>query len=340
MATIPVFDADGHIIEKDDQLAPYLEGPFKSRSRSRAFYPWDGWDRNLGNTLGDTVSEAKKWLELMDKTGLETTVLFPTNGLFIGIHRDSAFAAALCKAYNTFVAENFCRQNPRLKAVAMLPPQNPAFAVEELRRGVKELGLVGAMLAADGPHLLGRPEYHPVYEEAERLGTTVTIHGSGSHMGGAGVDFFDRFIQAHTVSHPFAQMRQVTSVLFEGVPEKFPQLKIAFLEAGITWVPYWLDRMDEEFHKRGKVEAPLLKKKPSEYVKRGNIYFSCEAGESLLGTAVSWVGEDRVVYASDFPHWDAEFPESIAELLERKDLSERAKKKILYDNGRALYGLS
>ena len=340
MARFPVFDADGHIVETDDQLAPYLEGPFKNRTRSLGFYPRDGWDRKLGDRLGQSVSDARKWIEVMDQTGLETAVLFPTNGLFIGFHRDPDFAAALCKAYNSFVVEKFCQTSPRLKAVAMLPPQNPGFAVEELRRAVTtHPGIVGGMLAADGPHLLGRPEYHPLYEEAQRLQTAIAIHGSGSHLGGAGVEMFSRFIQTHTVSHPFAQMRQVTSVIFEGVPEKSPNLRIAFLEAGVTWAPYWLDRMDEEFHKRGEVEAPVLKKKPSEYVKQGKIYFSCEAGESLLGHALDFVGEDRVVYASDFPHWDAEFPENIEELLERKDLTDRAKKKVLYENGRVLYGI-
>src|SRR5213083_2768534 len=105
--------------------------------------------------------------------------------------------------------------------------------------------------------------------------------------GGAGVDLFPRFIQAHTCSHPFGQMRQLTSIVFEGIPERFPDLRLAFLEAGAGWAPYWMERMDDEYDKRGEVEAPALRKKPSDYVRSGKIYFSCEADEWLLPQASS-----------------------------------------------------
>ena len=133
------------------------------------------------------------------------------------------------------------------------------------------------------------------------------VHASGSHLGGAGVDMFPRFIQAHTCSHAFGQMRQITSMVFEGVPERFPKLKLAFLEAGCGWAPYWMERMDDEYAKRA-AEAPALKKEPSAYCRSGNIFFSCEADEWLLPQALKLVGENQIVYASDFPHWDNSYP--------------------------------
>src|SRR5438445_209530 len=160
----------------------------------------------------------------------------------------------------------------------------------------------------------------------------------GSHLGGGGVELFPQFIQAHTCSHAFGQMRQLTSVIFEGIPERFPDLRIAFLEAGCGWAPYWMERMDDEYAKRAP-EAPALKKKPSEYVRSGKIYFSCEADEWLLGPAVKLVGENQIVYASDFPHWDNSYPQSIDEIRDRGDLSDAQKRKILGDNARRLYGL-
>src|SRR2546426_150716 len=200
-------------------------------------------------------------------------------------------------------------------------------------------GPVGAMLAADGSHVLGDERFTPIYEEAQRLDVMLAVHASGSHLGGAGVDLFPRFIQAHTCSHPFGQMRQLTSLVFEGIPERFPDLRIAFLEAGAGWAPYWMERMDDEYDKRGEVEAPVLKKKPSDYVRSGKIYFSCEADEWLLPQAVKLVGENQIVYASDFPHWDNSYPASIAEIRDRGDLSDAQKRKILGDNARRLYGL-
>ncbi len=335
--SMTVIDADGHIMESDEQLLPYLEGPYRHRSLVRSFYPRDGWDRRLGNRLGSWADNAQTWLKALDEGGMEATVLFPTNGLFIGFVKDPDWAVALCRAYNTFLSEEVLRVSPRLQAVALLPVQAPQEAAAELRRAVKELGFVGGMLAADGPHLLGQAQFVPIYEEAQRLDTMLAIHGSGSHLGGGGVDLYQKFIQAHTVSHPFAQMRQLTSVVFEGIPERFPGLRLAFLEAGVGWVPYWMGRMDEEFDKRGDVEAPSLKKNPSEYIRGGNIYFSCEADESVLPEALRLIGEDVVVYASDFPHWDNEFPGSIRVLRGRKDLTDGQKQKILGDNARRLY---
>src|SRR2546426_391981 len=167
----------------------------------------------------------------------------------------------------------------------------------------------------------------------------VHPHDPARDLGGAGVDLFPRFIQAHTCSHPFGQMRQLTSIVFEGIPERFPDLRIAFLEAGAGWAPYWMERMDDEYDKRGEVEAPLLKKKPSDYVRSGNIYFSCEADEWLLPQALEHLGENQIVYASDFPHLDLSFPGSIDEIRDRRDLTDTQKRKVLADNCRRLYKL-
>ena len=334
-----VLDADGHVTETQDQVSKYLDEPYRRRPQSFSFYPWDGWDRRLLGRLGEFAGTAEAWLRALDKGGMELAVLYPTLGLFMSFLRDREWAVALCRAYNSFLHEEFVKVSPRLKAVALLPVQDAGAAAIELGRAVRELGLSGGMLAADGPHLLGDASFDPVYAEAERLGVPLGIHASGSHLGGAGVDLFPRFIQAHTCSHPFGQMRQLTSIIFEGVPERFPALKLAFLEAGAGWAPYWMERMDDEYDKRGSAEAPALKRKPSAYCRNGNIFFSCEADEWLLPQALKLVGEDQIVYASDFPHWDNSFPGSIDDIRERGDLTDAQKKKVLADNCRRLYGL-
>jgi predicted TIM-barrel fold metal-dependent hydrolase len=333
-----IVDADGHVTESQEQIVKYLDEPYRRRPLAFPWLPQDGWDRRLLGTLGDWAGSADAWLKALDRGGVEQTVLYPTLGLFMSFLRDREWAVALCRAYNTFLHEEFIKVSPRLKGVALLPVQDPDAAARELRRAVRELGHVGAMLAADGSHVLGDERFAGVYEEAQRLNVMLGIHASGSHLGGAGVDLFPRFIQAHTCSHAFGQMRQITSIVFEGIPERFPDVRIAFLEAGCGWAPYWMERMDDEYAKRAP-EAPALKRKPSDYVRSGNIYFSCEADEWLLPQAVKLVGENQIVYASDFPHWDNSYPQSLDEIRDRGDLTDRQKQKILADNARRLYGL-
>jgi len=339
MPDFPILDADGHVTETAEQVAPYLDEPYRRRPLTFSIYPADGWDRRLLGTLGDWAGDAESWLRALDKGGMELTVLYPTSGLFVSFLKDRAWAVALCRAYNRYLHETFVKASPRLRAVALLPVQDPEAAAVELRHAVRELGLSGAMLAADGSHLLGDRRFDPIYEEAQRLGVMLGVHASGSHLGGAGVDLFPSFIQAHTVSHPFGQMRQLTSVVFEGVPERYPTLRLAFLEAGAGWAPYWMERMDDEFAKRGATEAPVLKRRPSEYVRGGYVYFSCEADEWLLPQALKLVGESQVVYASDFPHWDHGYPGSVEEIVNRGDLTAAQKRKVLGENCRRLYGL-
>ena len=132
-------------------------------------------------------------------------------------------------------------------------------------------------------------------------------------------------------------MMQLTGVVFEGVPELFPDLRIAFMESGCSWVGFWMDRMDEEWEKRGEIEAPLCKLKPSEYITSGRIFFHAEADEQSIPEAVRRLGDDILFYATDFPHWDHSAPHSIDEMSERDDLSESTRRKILYQTASKLY---
>ena len=223
-----IVDADGHVIETNEGVARYLDEPFRRRPLSFSLYPQDGWDRRLLGTLGDQGSTVDQWLRALDRGGMELSVLYPTLGLFLSFLKDRQWAVAICRAYNTFLHEEFTSRTPRLKAVALLPIQDPDAAAVELERAVRQLGLCGAMLAADGSHVLGDARFAPIYEMAQRLDVMVGIHASGSSLGGAGVDLFPQFIQAHTCSHAFGQMRQLTSVILEGIPERTYSLGFFF----------------------------------------------------------------------------------------------------------------
>jgi predicted TIM-barrel fold metal-dependent hydrolase len=303
-------------------------------------YPQENWDRSLGGTLGKSwVRDVPARLADMDLQCIDVSVLYPTFGLLIGRVRQPEYALSLCRAYNDY-AHSVCAESTRLRVMAMVQLQNIPEAVNELRRAVTELGLVGVTLPAHGHgRNLGAAEFHPIYAEAERLGVPVAVHASGG-VGGADVEAqaFQELIEVHTISHPFPQMFQLTGMVFGGVPELFPRLRLLYLEAGVGWVPYWMERMDREYELRA-VEAPLCKLKPSEYIRGGRLFFSCEAGERLLPAAAAMVGEDVLLYASDYPHWDMDYPDSAKELWERNDLGERLKRKILGENAQRAYNL-
>ncbi|MGH7356867.1 MAG: hypothetical protein ACRELS_20095, partial [Candidatus Rokuibacteriota bacterium] len=116
-----VLDADGHVIESYAQMAKYLDEPYRHRPLTFPWYAADGWDRRLIDKFHDTGGTADEWLRAMDRGGVELAVLYPTLGLFMSFLKDREWAVRLCRAYNTFMHEEFTRVSPRLKAVALLP---------------------------------------------------------------------------------------------------------------------------------------------------------------------------------------------------------------------------
>ncbi len=332
---ITVIDSDAHARDSEEMIKPYLPEPFRSRkgppSQRRVF------DRHLGGTLGQSGAKHEERLAAMDTQEIHTAVLYPTLGLGIGQVREPAYAAALCRAYNDFIAD-YCKVSPRLKAVANLPIFNPEDAVKELKRAVTELGLVGGMLGGQGHGKnFASPEFHPLYEEAVRLDAPLAVHASGGDEPGS--EMFDQFICVHTTGHPFPVLRQLTAMVFGGIPELFPKLKLAYLEIGCGWLPYWMERLDGEWEKRGKVEAPLCKRRPSEYLTAGQIYYGCEPEEEMMSYVAQQFSSEILMYASDYPHWDMTWPESAVLIWRREGLSMEAKKNILGDNARRFYNL-
>ena len=342
-AAYPIIDADGHVLEKDVELAEFLEGPYREmrRNETYGFFPsLDGWHRGFSAPGKESEVPAARWLEFLDELGVQLSVLYPTGGLALGLIQDHNWACAVARAYNSWVSERYTGESPRLKAVALLPVQAPEEAAKELRRA-KELGMVAGLLpAVTVMHKgYGHRDFDPIYQEAERLGMPLAVHGAPSR--GMGFDFFDKFIQVHTLEHPFAILIQFTHMVYEGVFERFPRLRVAFLEAGSGWLPYMMDRMDEEFEKPHRAGAPLLKKKPSDYIRSGQVWTTCEVEERALIQVLRQFNPRCVMWPSDYPHERQPhmFKRDIPEFLERADLSDEEKRLILYDNPKKFYGL-
>ena len=336
-----IIDGDGHVTETEEQVRRYLPDRLRAgRAHLRAGHGY--WDISLGGSLGGEAKDAETWLRAMDEGGMETAVLFPTSvGLTASLIWEPEVAVEVCRAYNRFMYEEFLSRSPRLKATALVPMQDLDAAVDELRRAVTEYGMVGAMLPALGGHPpLGRKEYFPLYEEAQRLDTMVAVHSATQGIHHLGADDFQRFIEVNTYCFPVGLFRHLVSMMFAGIPELFPELRVGWMEGGCGWAPYWLERMDEKWALRGAAEAPELKRPPTDYVRDGNWYFHTEADEKILPYVMSVIGEDVLFYASDFPHWDSSYPASVDAMLGRTDLSDAAKRKVMRENAMRLYGLA
>jgi predicted TIM-barrel fold metal-dependent hydrolase len=130
-----------------------------------------------------------------------------------------------------------------------------------------------------------------------------------------------------------------TSVMAQGVPIRFPRLRLAFLEIGATWLPYYLDRLDEHWEKRHEEEMPHLGKKPSAVFRDSTIKVSIEGKESLLRETIDFVGVEHLIYATDIPHWDGEFPENLEEIRATNVINDKEKQAILRENAKSLYAL-
>jgi predicted TIM-barrel fold metal-dependent hydrolase len=348
MSDYRIIDADGHVMELDEELREFIGPPYRDLEwhRSYSFWPgltMDGYLRSLrkpgGWAGGGTGPNARHWLDFLDKNGIELTVLYPTQGLTHAAIQDRDWAVTLARAYNDWLYHRFMKVSPRLVGVALLPVQEIGEAVAELRRCVNELGMVGAVLpaVAVGGRLYSRPEFYPLWEEAQQLDVPISTHG-GLSFPDLGLDMAANFTVAHTLEHPFAQMRQLVSMIFEGVFELFPRLRFGCLECGVGWVPYMMDRMDEEQERKGQY-SPRCRRKPSEYFRSGNIFFAAEVGETALPLALRVLGADSILWASDYPHErdQRDFSRDIPTLKARQDVSEAVKRKIFYDNAVRFY---
>jgi predicted TIM-barrel fold metal-dependent hydrolase len=349
-----IIDADGHINDHacGDEIAEYMP---KGNQMAKLFPELDHLHfrylkqnrRNTGNPTPDD------WIKFLDQTGISWTVLYPTAGLAVGRILAEDWACIACRAYNNWLYERFLNKEPRLKGVALIPFQNVDAGIAELRRAVRELGMLGGMLPSNGEAIqghLGNRIYWPLYEEAEKLGCALAVHVGCLHH--VGLDSFGVYYPAHALGHPFTLMIQAAAMLAHGVFDRFPKLRVAFLEGGATWVSFMMDRLDRSYHE-GHIQlnqegnligGPKEGEKASAYFKRqlrdGRIFVGFDVDDDGLGTAVSKAGRQPFLFGSDFPHevFDArKCRHEIDELLKRKDLSDDDKATTLGQNALRFY---
>lgn len=336
-------DSDGHVMENERELNEFVEPPFQRDgyiSIARMLPSLDGFHTPSVGALRpgtfDPSTGPKRWIEFLDKTGLEYSVLYPTFGLAYGQIVFPHWALGYARAYNNWLYEKYLKANPRLKGMALIPLQDIPSAVAELRRAVRELGMLGAMLPSNGlKRHLSAKEFWPVYEEAANLDCALAVHG-GSYSD-LGFNSFTVFPATRALGMPFPLMIAMTGMIVDGVFDAFPRLRVGFLEGGTSWIPLVVDRLERELEYGGL----RLEKKPEEYFRSGRLFVGCEGNEEALSYSVERVGPEPFMFASDFPHeiTMGNCMEEINEILERSDLKDEHKSAILGDNARRFYGL-
>jgi len=223
----------------------------------------------------------------------------------------------------------------------MIPVQDPSGAVAEMRRAAGELGFTAGFVRPNP--CLGRslcdPAYEPIWAAAEKLDMTIGIHeGSSVIVETLGSDRPFNPLVLHAVSHSFEEMLAFAQLVAFGVLERHPALRFVFLESGGGWVPFWLERLDEQAETFSGF-CPEMALEPSEYFAR-QCYVSYEVDEATLPALLPFIGADRVVWGSDYPHHDATFPgavDALRKTIAPLSVAERA--KVLGSNAARLYRL-
>ncbi len=360
-----VADADGHVVEPPEAWAevPATYRPRIHRDDAGFEHVVVGDQEVLAVPLGTLAtpgadfadvssytplaeahpggSDPAARLEDMDTEGIDQVVLYPSVGLYFWGLRDPVAAGELATAYNDWLASYCGRDRRRLFGAAMLPMQDPTAAVAELRRAVTQLDLRAAFVRPNPcqARSLSDRSYDPVWEAAQELGVLIGVHeGSSVTLPTLGADRPFNPLVLHATSHPFEQMLACAQLMAFGTFERHPDLKVVFLESGGGWVPYWLERLDEQAETFGGF-CPDMRRRPSEYFSR-QCAVSFEVDEQTLPALLAFIGHDRVVWGSDYPHHDATFPGAVTALRHTiGGLGVDSQARIQGANARRLYGL-
>jgi predicted TIM-barrel fold metal-dependent hydrolase len=320
-----------------------LDGqPALTRLSERAMVEvaWGLSQRHMDPAAGATPMHHLRNMEL---SGLDAAFFYPTAASFLlridGM--DAARAAAFARAYNDWLRD-FCRSDPeRLRGVGALSLHDPARMLAELER-VAGYGWKAVVVPPNpvGGRTLSHPDYEPFWSACERLSIAVAIHeGTHVRLPTAGAERFSTRFALNASSHPLEQMLALLTLIEGGVLERHPGLRVAFLEAGCGWVPYWLWRLDNAYQFMAGEVAENVRLKPSEYFRR-QCFVAIEPEEPGLPEVVRLLGPDNLLFGTDYPHADHgdDIVDHVMSL--RAVLSEELLCKLLWDNPARFYGLS
>jgi predicted TIM-barrel fold metal-dependent hydrolase len=258
--------------------------------------------------------------------------------LFLGMHPQPEMEVYLGRAYNKWLIERVLAADDRIRTLAYLPFNTP----EEAVRTVKELGneksVIGFCVTSTRYKPVHHNDYMRLYAALQDLDKPVAFH-SGYYWQDQSLGTVNRFLGMHALGFVWCNMVHMTNWVLNGIPERFPKLKSIWIESGLAWVPFLMQRLDDQFLMR-QSEAPLLKQLPSEYMRR-NCWYTSQPMETTHPRAVEVTleminAETQLLFSSDWPHYDFDLPATIYDL---PFLSEQAKRNILGLNAARIFHL-
>ena len=352
---LTIVDVDVHAHETPAALAPYCEMPWRKTLEHLSTVParyldipgfapsiglWPSFPQSGGDRR-TTVTSAAEMRQDLDDLGIDIAVLFPDHLLSHAALKQTDYAVALARAYNRWLVEEWLTEDNGLKGAIIAPHHDPEAAAAEIKRYAGHPHVVAVYLpTCCVDPLYGNRRYDPVFAAAQEAGLPVMLHSVTVvyPVFPFNLQGYETMFSTHLLAHPFALIANLVSMMETGVPERFPELKIAFTEGGIGWVPWIMLRMDKEYAERRR-EVPMLKDRPSKYVRR--MFFSTQPIEEPehpehLRDIIDWIGWDRLMFSTDYPHWDFDHPREVFKFA----LTEEQKALVFRDNAKALYGLA
>jgi predicted TIM-barrel fold metal-dependent hydrolase len=280
------------------------------------------------------VELTRRW---MDAMGVDQTMLFPTPMLQLSFHPLVEMQVALARAYNKWFVERVCAVEPRIRTLCYLPLHDPDASLKMIEDFGDKPGVSGFVVVATHDVAVHDNRLMKVYAALEERNLPIAFHAHFNWKDGM-MKQFNRFISTHALGFTFYNMVHLTNWVINGIPERFPKLKTIWMESGLAWIPFMMQRLDNEYLMRSN-ECPLLTKKPSDYMR--DFYYSSQPMEitdiTMLEQTFRMINADtQLLFSSDYPHWDFDLPSTIYDL---PFLSDQSRKNILGENAARVFGL-
>jgi predicted TIM-barrel fold metal-dependent hydrolase len=294
--------------------------------------------RRLEKAGGEAHRDVTLTTRWMDAMGTDIAVLFPSPMLLLGLHPQVEAEVALARAYNRWLTERVLQSEPRIRSMLYLPFNDPQATYRMVEEFAGKKGVVGFMVTAARHRPVHHNDYMKTYALLEERGIPLGFHAA-YNWNDQSMAMMNRFISVHALGFVFYNMVHLTNWIINGLPERFPKLKLLWIESGLAWIPFMMQRLDNEYMMRSS-EAPALKRLPSDYMR--DMYFTSqpmemvENREAIELTFKMINAESQLLYSSDYPHWDMDLPSTIYDL---PFLSEEAKRSILGGNALRFFGI-
>jgi predicted TIM-barrel fold metal-dependent hydrolase len=281
----------------------------------------------------------------MDFEGADANLMLPSGwfGTFTS-GDDVALETGMYRAFHRWMHDYCAPYSDRLGGVVLVSSRDIEGSIKEMRRAGKEKWAWGVLLYAPYGTPIDLPSLDPIWAEAQELDLSAVLHTFTvmPPYAPGGLDTWDNLWLQRSAAHPWCGMRNMAALIGSGLLDRFPRLRLGCLEAGHGWLPFWMARLDEHMETIRAALPEGLKHHMSEYVMSGRYYQSIETseGEKVTNMVADIVGEDVLMYASDYPPGESPFPEGTNTVLGWKSMSETRKRKLFWDNAVRFYARS